>query len=341
MPTCLPSWGGIGPVLGCSHCPQFHWDVTDWAILILCHVADSCCGQFCVPGCVNRVLFWCLAPDSRLNPDLPLLSTPLEQLTGALRAFLRVRDHTDQDLLDPGSRGRRCEHSVLSGTRWFFGGCQVGRARPLTDCLWLGAESGSARPSFSGLIVLQWGLKGPEARRQAFPSVIHFLRTSQAWACWWGWFSVKHCSVFWWCLFSDLLLRLGGMLFPVSLLIIFLREFLSSDATGSEGVTSMKALDLGCLVPPHSGTAQLSQPRPPAAVPQPCSPRCVSIFADWRQKQVSAFSFALSMVWAVFTVCLLADCLLCASFKLPLPGTSVEGGSPYISQKLSGLKFAF
>lgn len=87
MPTCWPSWGGIGPVLGCSHCPQFHWDVTDWAILILCRVADSCCGQFCVPGCVNRVLFWCLAPDSRLNPDLPLLSTPLEQLTGALRAF--------------------------------------------------------------------------------------------------------------------------------------------------------------------------------------------------------------------------------------------------------------
>lgn len=104
-------------------------------MLILCHVADSCCGKFCVPGCLNRGLFWRPAPDPCSTLTRLSCARLLELLTDALPALLRVRGHADQDLLAPGSRGRRREHPVLSGTRWFLGGYQVGLARPLTDCL--------------------------------------------------------------------------------------------------------------------------------------------------------------------------------------------------------------
>lgn len=63
----------------------------------------------------------------------------------------------------------------------------------------------------------------------------------------------------------------------------------------AQGVTSMKALDSGCQVPPK--VAQLGSPSPPQQ--QPPSPARAGLFSSLligRQSRVSAFSFARLMV---------------------------------------------
>lgn len=128
----------------------------------LCHVADSCGGTFCVPGCLSRGLCWRPEPDPMLDPDPPHLSTPLLS-TLPLSTPAGTADRCiacsppGQRSHRPGSAGssslgHRHEHPGLCGTRWFSGGCQVGLARPLTDAFRLGAQSGSARPPFLGLL---------------------------------------------------------------------------------------------------------------------------------------------------------------------------------------------
>lgn len=96
-------------------------------------------------------------------------------------------------------------------------------------------------------------------------------------------------------------------------LIISLREFLSSDATGSEGVARMKALPGA----PYGTPLQWHSSALPAPPQQPShSPALPGLFPSLligRQKQgFGVFICTFDGVNCVHCLCLLADCLLCA-----------------------------
>lgn len=306
MPTCLPSW----EELGLFALPRFHWDVTDsnsdplpcgW-LLLWAVVCTQMCEQspVLVPSAWPQAQPWTASPVHTCWDSWQMhcvLSSVLE-ITQTGICWLQVLEAAVVNTLSCLGHG-----GSLGAARW-------GELVPSLPSGW--GPSQVSRPSFPGLVVLQRRLKGPEARRQAFRPWCIFCAEvgpepaggagfpSSAALCSGDAFFRTYCWNWVGC-FS---------LFPKTLLcmnlIISLREFLSSDATGSEGVTGIKALDWGCPVPPYG--AQLSSPSPPtAAVPQPCSPRFVSIFADWKAKTGSQ-RFHLHFWW----------CELCSLFVLHL-----------------------
>lgn len=215
MPTCLPSWGGIGPALGCSHCPGFiEMSLTEqfWssAVRLTPVVGSSVYPDVWTESCSGAKR---LTPGSTQNRlSCPHLLEQLPECTACFPPCQRSRR--------PGSAGSRLSRPPL------WTPCPVwdtvvlwglpGGASSSPHCLLVRGRVRASRPSFPGLIVLQRRTEGAWSQAPSLSVRDAFSAQKSGLSLLVGLVFRQRCSVFWWCLFSDLLLKLGAMLFPVS-----------------------------------------------------------------------------------------------------------------------------